>query len=305
MRLGIFSTFAEQAALDLARSVLNAIENREIPDTELAFIFSNRGYTENAVTTEILTKQLKPALVRSRSTSEDFDLITFSAARFKPEMRKKAKGLEREGDITLINEWRNEFGEEVLKSLPPTDIDLLLGDWFIWGKSLCEARNGINLHPALPDGPKGEWYNVIWDLIKNRSMETGVMMHKVTEELDRGPAVTYCRFPIVGAHFDHLWRGLPTNPEELNKVIKSGLAKKELATHPLHREIRRHGLAREMVLIVKTAKAFAEGRVAINGESVVDRFGEPLDGGYDLTQEIDEEVKLQLEGQLTARKEVR
>ena len=60
-----------------------------------------------------------------------------------------------------------------------------------------------------------------------------------------------------------------------------------------------------MILIVQTTRAFAEEKVRIDGESVVDRFGRPLDGGYDLTDEIDKKVGPQLEGQLTVRKELR
>jgi phosphoribosylglycinamide formyltransferase-1 len=45
----------------------------------------------------------------------------------------------------------------------------------------------INLHPAAPGGPTGTWQEVIWQLIEGRAVETGVMMHLVTPELDRGP----------------------------------------------------------------------------------------------------------------------
>ena len=56
MRIGIFSTFAEPAALDLVRSVQSAIKSGEIPNTELAFIFSNRGLVESLRTDTILNR---------------------------------------------------------------------------------------------------------------------------------------------------------------------------------------------------------------------------------------------------------
>lgn len=176
---------------------------------------------------------------------------------------------------------------------------------YVWGENMCKARNGINLHPALPNGPKGEWYNVIWDLIQARASETGVMMHKVIPELDRGPTVTYCRFPIRGYQFDSLWNQLPENQEELAQVISQGLLEKEKARHSLHKKIREHGLIREFPLIIQTTKAFAEGTIRIEGQTLVDHAGKPVDGGYNLTEKIDEIVRPQLEGNLLAQKEVR
>lgn len=299
MRIGIFSSFIEPAAFELVRHVINAVRTGEIPDSEIAFIFSNRGFSES----EILSHRLTPELMAIGAHPPD--VITSLASTFEPEIRRQAKKLEREGDPTLINEWRNQFAEAVLERIPSTDIDVLLGDMYIWGDKLCDARKGINLHPALPDGPKGEWYKVIWELIRTKSQETGVLMHKVTRELDRGPVVTYCHFPIIGPAFDHLWRQLPEDRNELSAMIQRGLVEKELAQHPLHREIRSHGLTREFPLIIQTLRALAEGKIRFEGESVIDNLGNPLEGGFDLTPEIDKIVRPILEGQLAARKEVR
>ena len=63
----------------------------------------------------------------------------------------------------------------------------------------------INLHPAAPGGPAGTWQEVIWQLIEGDAMETGVMMHLVTSELDKGPPVTYCTFPIRDTPCDRHW----------------------------------------------------------------------------------------------------
>ena len=286
MKIGIFSTFIEPAALELIKTVQNAVKSREIPNTEISFIFSNRELGENLTTDRML----------QTLTHQDTPLILFSAAHFKPDVRKKAKQEEKSGNLSAVQEWRNQFGEEVLKRLPKTDLDLLLGDMYIWGENLCRQRNGINLHPALPNGPKGEWYKVIWQLIQEGAKETGVMMHKVTSELDRGPAVTYCRFPIRGYQFDSLWQQLPQNQEELSRVIKQGLSEQEKTQHPLHKKIREHGLTHEFPLIIQTTKSFAEENIRIQGESVLDHLGNPLQKGYDLTRQIDKQVKLIPEG---------
>jgi len=287
MKIGIFSTFIEPAALDLVKTVQDAVNTGEIPNTEIAFIFSNRQTGDNPTTDNIL------AALGRHSTP----LISFSAVRFEPDMRRKAK---QEKNDSLMKEWRNRFGEEVLKRLPTTDIDLLLGDMYIWGDNVCEERNGINLHPALPDGPRGEWYNVIWQLIQKGANETGVMMHKVIPELDRGPAVTSCHFPIRGYQFDALWNQLPKDEEELTRTIKQGLLEKEKTQHPLHRKIREHGLAHEFPLIIQTTKSFAEGDIKIEGGSILDCEGKLLKGGLDLTRQIDEIVKPILEGNVRA-----
>lgn len=292
MKIGIFSTFIEPAALELVRVVRNAVQTGEIPNTEIAFIFSNREIGDNLTTDNILH------ILNQEATP----LISFSAARFKPDMRIKAR---QEKNVLLMNEWRNQFGEEVLRRLSQTDIDLLLGDMYIWGKNLCRERNGINLHPALPNGPKGEWYKVIWKLIQEGAKETGVMMHKVTPELDRGPTVTFCRFPIRGYQFDSLWNQLPQDKEELTQVIKLGLSEKEKTSHPLHNKIREYGLTREFPLIIQTIKSFAEGEIEIEGESILDRLGKPLQKGYDLTRQIDEVVRPILESDIATGKEVK
>lgn len=295
MKIGIFSTFIESAALDLVKTVQDAIKTGEIPNSEITFIFSNRAKGDNPTTDQILEKL----------THQDIPLTTFSAARFKPDMRKKGRQEEKNGNLSVINDWRKEFGSEVLSRLPKTDIDLLLGDMYIWGDNMCRERKGINLHPALPNGPKGEWYKVIWQLIQEGAQETGVMMHKVTPELDRGPAVTFCSFPIRGYQFDSLWNQLPQDQEELAQLIKLGLSEKEKTSHPLHNKIREHGLTREFALIIQTAKSFAEGDIRIEGESILDRLGKPLQKGYDLTKQIDEIVRPTPEGNIVSRREVK
>lgn len=292
MKIGIFSTFIEPAALELVRTVRDAVRTGEIPNTEISFIFSNREIGDNPTTDNIL----------HALDIKTVPLVSFSAARFKPDMRKRARQQE---NVSLIKEWRNQFGKEILKRLPQTDIDLLLGDMYIWGDNLCAERNGINLHPALPNGPKGEWYKVIWQLIQDGAKETGVMMHKVTPELDRGPAVTFCRFPIRGYQFDDLWNQLPKDQEELSRDIRQGLLEKEKTQRPLHRKIRKHGLTREFPLIIQTAKSFAEGRIRIQGDAILDSSGNPLLDGFDLTRQIDEAVKSILEGNSNFGKEVK
>jgi len=60
--------------------------------------------------------------------------------------------------------------------------------------------------------------------------------------------------------------------------------------NPLFQEIRRHGVARELPLVVETLRALALGRVAIREGQVVDESGSPIHG-LDLTEEIERVLK--------------
>jgi len=147
---------------------------------------------------------------------------------------------------------------------------------------MCQRYNMINLHPAAPGGPKGTWQEVVWQLMDNQAQETGVMMHLVTPELDEGPPVTYCTFPIGGEPFGRYWQELdklpPSSPEWHSEQ------------NPLFKLLRKHGLAREFPLIITTLKAFSEGKVKIIDGKVADAEGKPTNG-HDLTDEINAQVK--------------
>jgi phosphoribosylglycinamide formyltransferase 1 len=131
------------------------------------------------------------------------------------------------------------------------------------------------MEPAAPDGPKGTWQEVIHDLIAAKTEQSGVMMHLATPELDRGPVVSYCRYPIRNDDFTGLWGG-----HQLCNSTES----------PLFKAIRRAGMVRELPLVVASVKAFSEGRVRITADKrVVDSDGQPI-AGYDLTSEIEAKV---------------
>ena len=109
-------------------------------------------------------------------------------------------------------------------------------------------------------------------------------MHLVTPELDKGPPVTYCSFPIRGRPFDSYW-------QEIEGHSVAEIKARQGEDNPLFKLIRQHGLAREFPLIVATIKAFSEGRVRIEDGEVVSASGEALKG-YDLTEEIESELHL-------------
>jgi len=257
-KIGWFSTGRDKAARDLLQTVWRSIEEGEIK-AEIIFVFSNREPGEKKESDAFFD------LVRGYQ----IPLICLSSARFK---EKFGEG------------WRPKFEKEVMKRLEGfhPDLCVLAGYMLIVGPEMCERYPMINLHPAAPGGPKGTWQEVIWQLMEEGAAETGVMMHLVTPELDEGPPATYCTFSIRGQPFDRYW-------DEIKGCSVEEVKNKEGENNPLFKLIRQHGLAREFPLIVATLKAFSEGRVRIEGETIVDASGKAIQG-YDLTEEIERKL---------------
>jgi len=215
---------------------------------KISFVFSNREPGEAA------ESDLFFELVRNYR----IPLVCLSHKRFKTIGKEK--------------EWRIKYDRGVNKKIAPfaPDLCVLAGYMLITSAELCQKYDMINLHPAPPGGPTGSWQEVIWALIQNKADTAGVMMHLVTPELDRGPAVSYCLFSIKGAPFGEYWR-------------KKG---KDM----LFRLIRQHELVREFPLITLTLQSLSRGEVSIKNGRTIDAQGK-LINGYNLSNKVDEEVK--------------
>jgi phosphoribosylglycinamide formyltransferase-1 len=263
-KLGWFSSGRDEAARELLTVVNDAIHDKFI-EAEIEFVFSNRDPGQDPETDAFFE------LVKSYG----LPFVTFSSKKYKPRLRKSA-----------METWRLEYDGEIIKSLLPFSPDLcvLAGYMLITGPELCKRYTMINLHPAEPTGPTGTWQEVIWELLAKKSERTGVMMHLVTPELDRGPPITYCTFPIRGGKFEALWQDLE---RKLEKDTLKQIAQNEGEDEQLFAEIRKEGVRRELPLIIQTIKEFAEGRVEVRNERVIAR-GKELSGAYDLTEKIEE-----------------
>ncbi len=267
-QLGWFSTGRDKAARDLLQAVQNSIKLGEI-EAEIAFVFSDRepGESEEG---DLFIKLV-----------EDYHipLISFSYQKFKA--RQSTPVIIQAESLPL---WRLDYNREAMNRLQDfhPDLCVLAGYMLIVGKEMCRRYNMINLHPAAPGGPAGTWQEVVWQLINSEAQETGVMMHLVTPELDKGPPVTYCTFSIRGKPFDRYWQEIKGHPlEEL---------KEQGENNPLFKLIRKHGLVREFPLIISTLKAFSQGKVKIMAGKVIDSNGKPING-YNLTDEIDKLIE--------------
>jgi folate-dependent phosphoribosylglycinamide formyltransferase PurN len=262
LNIGWFSTGRDKAARQLLQAVQESIKTNEI-EGKINFVFSNREPGESKESDSFFE------LVRSYN----IPLICFSHRKFKSRLLplRYAQG---HNDIATKGEregWRLKYDREVNKRIRkfPVDICVLAGYMLIIGEELCRKYNMINLHPAPPRGPVGSWQEVIEELIQNKAGKAGAMMHLVTPELDRGPVVSYCLFPIKGEPFEPYWQR--NEKGELFKLI------------------RQHELIREFPLIISTLKAFSQGKIAMREGKVTDAQGNLIEG-YDLTEEINQAV---------------
>lgn len=251
LRLGWFSTGRGEGSRGLLETALEAMDRGYLP-ARIAFVFVNRDPGEHEGSDRYME------LVRSRG----IPLLTLSSRRFR-----------RERGARTFDEVRPDYDREVMARLEglPFDIGVLAGYMLIAGPEMCRRYTLLNLHPAPPGGPAGTWQEVVWDLIARRAERAGAMVHRATEEVDRGPVVGYATFPIRGGEWEPLWAEVEGTPVEELKALRG----EEL---PLFRAIRRAEMVRERPLLVETLRALALGEVRLEGQQVVDRSGRPIPG---------------------------
>jgi hypothetical protein len=180
---------------------------------------------------------------------------------------------------------------ELLSGRQP-DICVLAGYMLIASSGLCRAFPLLNLHPALPDGPVGTWQEVVWQLIEQRVARTGAMMHLATEEVDRGPLVSYVTVPLKTTGLEPYWhefegRNLPEIKERHGE------------DYELFRLIRAEQYRREPYLLLETLRAISRGEIILDvtspGSEVLMAEGMQYDpdgfGGLCLDRQIEEAIK--------------
>lgn len=270
--IGWFSTGRDEAALWLLQRTLEAIADGFLP-IEIAFVFCSREDGDAPKSDAFLS------FVRQTGLT----LIAFSSWRFLPELRQKG----REGDDAALREWRWLYHAEAFERLHPylkqVPFSFLAGYMLIISDEFCDAHTMLNLHPALPGGPKGTWQEVIWQLIAERANEAGAQIHIVTPELDSGPAVSFCRISIRSPDLLPFWEDL-----EAKQGIRSleAIKAEEGESEPLFAGIRRRELVREVPLIHLTLKKLAEKEIVLLDKTVWLR-DKPFFGGVDLTEEVE------------------
>ena len=252
LQLGWFSTGRGPGSYGMLRRVLRSIEAGGL-DARVQFVYSNRERGEGEGSDRFFD------LVESQG----IPLASYSFRKF-----RRAHGGE-------FDAHRAEYDTRVLDLLSPytPDLCILAGYLLIFSPALCRAYTHLNLHPALPGGPKGLWQSVIWELIAGRAAETGVMVFRVTEATDEGPPVAFTRFPLTGPRFDDLWSQLGGEDVGTLRAARS-------EDHPLFQAVRQEGVRREPLLLLETLKVFARSEMRIHCGQVVDaslRVASPRD----------------------------
>jgi phosphoribosylglycinamide formyltransferase-1 len=262
---GWWTTGRDQAAIDLFETVFDAVTDGIIPG-EISYVFSSRESGES---------EFSDRLVKMVA-DHGIPVVSLSAVHFRPDLRKQ----DREA-------WRQAYHKEVLNKVKgfSAQVVVLAGYMWVVSPEVCQEFPIINLHPAAPGGPAGTWQEVIWQLLDQKADKTGVMMHLVTPELDKGPAVTYCSFSIKGDAWDPMWKQFE---HELQRSDLEEIKKSFGESQPLFTKIRNEGIKRELPLIVQTIRSLAKGEISIKFSQLYDRAGIKLARPYDLTDAIEE-----------------
>lgn len=261
---GWWTTGRDQAAVDLFLEVKKAL-NTGLIKSNFNHVFCSKALGEGQYSDTIMQLAQEAGI----------PTISLSAMKFMPDMRKQDK-----------ERWRVLYHREILRLLAGFSPDFIVLAGYMWVVSpeLCNTIATINLHPAEPGGPVGTWQEVVWQLIFEHHKTAGAMMHLVTPELDRGPAITYCSFPIVGQKWQGLWEHFE---QERHKIGDIELQKKWGESLPLFAEIRKETVKREIPLIIYTIKALSEDKIPIK-----DILKGTIISPKDLSKDIDAQIEI-------------
>ncbi|MGC8735744.1 MAG: phosphoribosylglycinamide formyltransferase [Dissulfurimicrobium sp.] len=265
MDFGWWTTGRDRAAFDLFDAAWKGIQDGVISG-KISYVFCSKAKGEGVYSDRLMDE----------ASMRGLPVVSISAAKFMPELR-----------VADRERWRDLYHGMVLDALKDLHHDIVVLAGYMWVVSarVCRSFPIINLHPALPGGPCGTWQEVIWQLIQERAGSAGAMIHLVTPELDRGPAITYCRFKIRGNDkWDILWDQLDRSLKTTDlDAIKASYGE----TQRLFAAIRMEGVKREVPLTIQTLRLLANGDILIKNGMPFDRLGRVLEAPLDLTPEID------------------
>ena len=235
LKIGWFSTGRGPGSRGLLQFVQERLQAGEI-DARIEFVFSNRERGEAAGSDAFFD------LVDGYG----LPLITHSSAQF----RRRAGG----PFAARRAEYDGELRQKLAGYRP--GLCVLAGYMLIAGGELCRAWPLLNLHPALPDGPTGTWQEVVWQLIQRRAERTGAMIHLATEEVDRGPVLSYATVPLTGPAFTPHW-------QEVESIGLERAKAEQGEALPLFQQIRYEQYRREPYLLFETLRSITQGEISI------------------------------------------
>jgi phosphoribosylglycinamide formyltransferase-1 len=273
MRIGWFSTGRDEAARNLLTTVMRK-KAEGFFDISISFVFSNWEEGEEPSHPDYEEREKFYDLIHSYG----IPLVCLSWKKFMPALKKQDR-----------ENWRTEYGKAMREAIRPYPFDLgVLAGYMLWmDNESCQMFNLINLHPALPGGPKGTWQEVIWKLIEVKADRQGAMIHLCTPDWDEGPPLTYCGFSLTTRRYNKLWGWMEF---KLKTKALEQIKREEGEAEPLFRQIRKDGEVRELPLIAHSIKLFADGKVDIKTGQLYEN-GKLLGKPYDLSKSVDEAVR--------------
>jgi len=241
MRIAWLTTGRGPGSYGALEYVIAAIE-RGLP-VEIAVVFINRDRGEAEATDRLI----------AMAEEHGIRVETISSVAFR---RARGGKVGRPGEA--LQPWRYDYDAEVARILAGYDFELgvMFGYMLIATKPLYSKFTFINDHPALPDGPIGTYQEVIAELMRTQALESGCMMNLVTGDVDRGPAISYCRFAIRDEANEPAWEALSGSDMDVASL-------EEVMAMPLYSDIRGRGVARERPFLVETLRAVASGTLAV------------------------------------------
>ena len=228
LRIAWFATAKGTSSRLLLNAAIDAIREGRL-DAEIVCVVCNRVRGQSANTDAFLDGVDKAGLPLIASSSLEW---------------RRQVG----GQVSVPGQklapWRRDYDrhlyDQILQYAP--DLGMLAGYMLVVTDVICDHLPCLNLHPALPDGPVGTWQQVIHQLIAEQAQTSGMVLQRVTTELDRGPTVTWAQYPIRGPHFDPLW-------DEHSHDAESET--------PLFHAIREAGASREPTFILQSLQTIA------------------------------------------------
>ena len=207
LKVGWLSSGMGEGSLKLFVSVMKAIKLGHI-NIKIDYVFCDResGDSENI---DLFIRTVR---------SYNIPLILFSSNKYKG------------NDLS--------YNRQIWRRIRPFNSDFLIAAGY--KRIILEFLKKtiiLNLHPALPNGPIGTWRKVILKLIEDNTKHSGLMINQVTEDLDRGPVLSYCKFRISKSEFS---------------------------------SIRSEQIKRESVFMIETIKAISEKRITLDHPEAID-----------------------------------
>ena len=261
LRIAWFATAKGQSSRKLLNAALDAIGAGEL-DAQIVCVVCNREPGQSANTDGFLNDARQAGIPLIAESSRNW---------------RKSVGGEISDPVRGLASWRRDFDQHLYQQITEfsPDVAMLAGYMMVITDVICDHLPCLNLHPALPDGPIGTWQQVIHQLIAQQAESSGMVLQRVTTELDRGPTVTWAQYPIRGPGFDELW------------AETGSYAKLET---PLFHAIRDAGASREPTFILQSLRAIASGQTSLDAETLSD--GE-IGVGSDITAAVEAEMSRQ------------